>query len=80
MELNPPSQRSTSEEVESGMASFAGALRVLNEMKSAGVVEDYAVAGAMALVFWSEPIPTFESRSVDADVLRTLLDRFGLQL
>jgi hypothetical protein len=28
-------------------------------MKSAGVVEDYAVAGAMALVFWSEPIPTF---------------------
>jgi hypothetical protein len=46
------------------MASFAGALGVLNEMKSAGVVEDYAVAGAMALVFWSEPIPTF-----DLDVL-----------
>lgn len=47
-----------------GMASFAGALRVLNEMKAAGVIEDYAVAGAMAVVFWSEPIPTF-----DLDVL-----------
>ena len=46
------------------MASFAGALRVLNDMKNDGVVEDYAVAGAMALVFWTEPIPTF-----DLDVL-----------
>ena len=46
------------------MASFADALRVLNEMKQARVVDDYAVAGAMALVFWTEPVPTF-----DLDVL-----------
>jgi hypothetical protein len=46
------------------MPSFADALRVLNDMKQDGVVEDYAVAGAMALVFWIEPIPTF-----DLDVL-----------
>lgn len=46
------------------MPSFADTLRVLNEMKMAGVVEDYAVAGAMALAFWTEPIPTF-----DLDVL-----------
>ena len=46
------------------MPSFADALRVLNDMKGSGVVEDYAVAGAMALVFWTEPIPTF-----DLDVL-----------
>ncbi len=46
------------------MASFANALRVLNEMKESRVVEDYAVAGAMALVFWTEPVPTF-----DLDVL-----------
>jgi len=46
------------------MASFAGTLRTLNEMKTSGVVEDYAVAGAMALVFWTEPIPTY-----DLDVL-----------
>ena len=46
------------------MPSFADAVRVLNEMKGSGIVEDYAVAGAMALVFWTEPIPTF-----DLDVL-----------
>jgi hypothetical protein len=46
------------------MPSFADALRVLNDMKSSGVVEDYAVAGAMAMVFWAEPIPTY-----DLDVL-----------
>ncbi len=46
------------------MASFADTLRVLNDMKASGVVEEYAVAGAMAIAFWSEPIPTF-----DLDVL-----------
>jgi hypothetical protein len=46
------------------MPSFADALRVLNDMKRTGVVEDYAVAGAMAMVFWAEPIPTY-----DLDVL-----------
>jgi len=46
------------------MPSFADALRVLNEMKDSGVVEDYAVAGAMAMAFWAEPIPTY-----DLDVL-----------
>ncbi len=46
------------------MTSFADTLRVLNDMRAAGVVEDYAVAGAMALAFWSEPIPTY-----DLDVL-----------
>ncbi len=42
------------------MPSFADALRVLNDMKSSGVVDDYAVAGAMAMVFWAEPIPDYE--------------------
>lgn len=36
----------------------------MNELKASGVVDEYAVAGAMALVFWTEPIPTF-----DLDVL-----------
>jgi hypothetical protein len=44
--------------------SFAHALRALEELKQAAVVEDYAVADAMALVFWTEPIPTY-----DLDVL-----------
>ena len=46
------------------MPSFADALRVLNDMKESGVVEEYAIAGAMAMVFWAEPIPTY-----DLDVL-----------
>ena len=46
------------------MSSFADALRVLNEMKRSGILEEYAVAGAMAMIFWAEPIPTF-----DLDVL-----------
>jgi hypothetical protein len=46
------------------MSSFERALVVLNDMKANGVVSDYAIAGAMALLFWSEPIPTY-----DLDVL-----------
>src|SRR6185369_9279142 len=46
------------------MSSFEEALRVLNEMKADDVIRDYAVAGAMALLFWAEPIPTY-----DLDVL-----------
>src|SRR6266545_5765277 len=46
------------------MTAFQSALRVLNEMKTAEVVRDYAVAGAMALAFWIEPVPTY-----DLDVL-----------
>lgn len=44
--------------------AFAQALRALNDLKADGVIDDYAVAGAMALVFWTEPVPTF-----DLDVL-----------
>jgi len=29
-------------------------------MKGEGIVAEYAVGGAMALVFWSEPVPTFD--------------------
>lgn len=46
------------------MGSFREVLRTLNLMKDEGVFEDYAIAGAMALVFWSEPVPTY-----DLDVL-----------
>ena len=46
------------------MTDFAIALAALNEMKAAGVLRDYAVSGAMALVFWTEPVATY-----DLDVL-----------
>lgn len=46
------------------MNSFRAALAVLRQLKTEGVIEDYAVAGAMALVFWTEPVATY-----DLDVL-----------
>lgn len=44
--------------------AFADTLRALNAVKADGVIEEYAIAGAMAIVFWAEPVPTF-----DLDVL-----------
>jgi hypothetical protein len=55
--------------------AFADALRVLNEMKAEGVVTEYAIAGGMAIVFWTEPTPTF-----DMDVLVVLPEQSGLLL
>ena len=46
------------------MTSFEQTLRAINAMKDEGVIEEYAIAGAMALVFWIEPVPTY-----DLDVL-----------
>jgi hypothetical protein len=55
------------------MPQFGDALRALNSMKADGVIEDYAVAGAMALMFWTEPVPTY-----DLDVLVFLPQASGL--
>jgi hypothetical protein len=54
------------------MTSFIDALRALEELKRTGVVKEYAVAGAMALIFWTEPIPTY-----DLDVLVFLPQQEG---
>jgi hypothetical protein len=42
------------------MNNFTAALAAIYRLKSEGVVKDYAIGGAMALAFWSEPIPTFD--------------------
>lgn len=52
--------------------AFADTLRALNAMKAEGVIEEYAIAGAMAIVFWTEPVPTF-----DLDVLVLLPEAPG---
>lgn len=44
--------------------AFADAIRALNDMKAEGIIEEYAVAGALAIVFWTEPVATY-----DLDVL-----------
>lgn len=52
------------------MDNFAAAIAAIEDMKREGVVEDYALGGAMAMIFWSEPIATF-----DLDVFVRLRDR-----
>jgi hypothetical protein len=53
--------------------AFADALSAINSLKADQVIEEYAVAGAMAIVFWAEPVPTF-----DLDVLVVLPQQQGL--
>lgn len=47
----------------------------LNEMKSAGVVKDYALFGAVAQMRYAEPVAT-----LDADVLVALSADSGLDV
>ena len=49
------------------MDNFGQAVAALNDMKREGVVIDYALGGAIAIIFWSEPTPTFD---LDAFVLQ----------
>jgi hypothetical protein len=42
------------------VASLADVFRVLNDMKSDGIVEDYAIGGAMAVLFYAEPTRTYD--------------------
>ena len=53
------------------MDNFAEAVAAMNDMKRDGVVSEYAVGGAMAVIFWSEPTATF-----DLDVF-VLLEQSG---
>jgi hypothetical protein len=39
---------------------FPAALAAVERMKREGVVSEYAIGGAMALVFWTEPVATFD--------------------
>jgi hypothetical protein len=52
--------------------SFSSALRTLRDLRAEGVIEEYALTGAMALVFWTEPVATY-----DLDVLIWLHDKTG---
>lgn len=40
--------------------NFAATLAAIQRMKQGGVLREYAIGGAMALVFWTEPVPTFD--------------------
>jgi hypothetical protein len=42
------------------VASLPDVFRVLNDMKSDGLIEDYAIGGAMAVLFYAEPTRTYD--------------------
>lgn len=54
-------------------ADFGAALAAIEQMKQEGVLTDYAIGGAMALVFWTEPVATY-----DLDVFVLLPPSAGL--
>jgi hypothetical protein len=42
------------------VASLREVFRVLNDMRSEGIIEDYALGGAMAVLFYAEPTRTYD--------------------
>lgn len=42
------------------MEEFSRALAAIRNLKDEGIVQEYAIGGAMAFAFWSEPTPTFD--------------------
>jgi hypothetical protein len=42
------------------VASLADVFRVINDMKSGGIIVDYAIGGAMAVLFYAEPTRTYD--------------------
>lgn len=55
------------------MASLAEVFRTLNELKAAGLFREYAVGGGMAVLFYAEPVNTY-----DVDVFVFLPPQEGL--
>lgn len=54
------------------MDPFAEALEAVRDLRTSGLIEDYAIGGAIAMMFWSEPTATF-----DLDVF-VLIEQEGL--
>jgi hypothetical protein len=49
---------------------LADVLRAANELVSAGLIKDYALGGALAAIYYTEPITTY-----DADIIFVASDR-----
>jgi hypothetical protein len=49
---------------------LADVLRAANELVAAGLVKDYALGGALAAIYYTEPITTY-----DADILLIASDQ-----
>ena len=42
------------------MDNVGEAIAAINDLKREGIVSDYALGGAIAIIFWSEPVATFD--------------------
>jgi hypothetical protein len=42
------------------MPSLTSVFQVLNQLRDEGVIEDYALGGGMAVLFYAEPTPTYD--------------------
>src|SRR5881275_3641301 len=49
---------------------LADVLRAANELVSAGLIEDYALGGALAAIYYTEPLTTY-----DADIIFVASDK-----
>lgn len=56
------------------VASLREVFQVLNDMRSDGVIEDYALGGAMAVLFYAEP-----TRTYDRALLDEIMSRHGVR-
>jgi hypothetical protein len=55
------------------VVSLPEVFRVLNDMRSDGVIESYTLGGAMAVLFYAEP-----TRTYDRGLLERLLHQHGI--
>src|SRR3984893_69829 len=55
---------------ESSAIPLADVLRAANELVSAGLIENYALGGALAAIYYTEPITTY-----DADIIFVASDK-----
>ncbi len=55
---------------ESGAIPLADVLRAANELVSAGLIKDYALGGALAAIYYTEPFTTY-----DADIIFVASDK-----
>ena len=42
------------------MDNVGEAIAAINDLKREGVIQEYALGGAIAIIFWSEPVATFD--------------------
>ncbi len=55
---------------------LADVLRAANELVSAGLIEDYALGGALAAIYYVEPFTTYDADIVFVATDKTLSTRF----